>query len=268
MDSDATDQTELYRVTSASITVGGSQTWSPDGSSIVFTLQGSGSIPDTIKAIDVSVNSDGEAVGSNLRTILGLSGTSVRIKNPFWCSASSTGKVAYTTHNGATESLWVMSESGGTPTEIFRVDTAWTHYSVPLGTPTWNSDDSRLAIIRIGSYGSSTTIMIFNTSTWAYVDSIAVSGAISGLEWSRSGMNKLAFGLYASGVYSINFCDPTTGASPTTSGVCGQYPTWSPNNSSVIYTAQPGSSLGKNIPGTTTTSQVSSDVYLLAKWKR
>lgn len=268
MDTDATDQTALYRVANSNMTILGSPTWSPSGSSIAFTQQGSGSIPDTIKAIDVSVNSKGEAVGSNLRTVIGLATTTVRFKNPFWCSSSSTGKIAYTTHNGTTESLWVIDESGGTPTEIYRVDTSWVHYNFPLGVPTWNPDDSRLAMIRYSTTGPTTTIMIFNTSTWACVDSISVSGGIHGLEWSRSGMNKLAFGLYASGVYSLYFCDPTTGATPTTSGVRGTFPSWSPNNSSVAYTAHPGSSLGKNVPGTTTTSTISSDSYLLAKWKR
>jgi hypothetical protein len=109
--------------------------------------------------------------------------------------------------------------------------------------------------------------MIFNTSTWAYVDSIAVSGAICGLEWSRTGLNKLAFGVQASGgtTKTLYYCTPTTGSTPTTNSVAGSYPTWAPDNSSLLYV---NSGLYKNSAFTASTSYISSFSGRCMKWKR
>jgi hypothetical protein len=111
-------------------------------------------------------------------------------------------------------------------------------------------------------------IMIYNTSTWEYVDSIAVEGTVFGLEWSRSGANKLAFGLQAVGstITKLYFVDPSTGSVPTTNNVVGTCPTWSPNNSSVMY-VNAGNAY-KNVPGTASASLVSNFGGSLLKWKR
>jgi len=244
--------------------------WSPTGGSICFTQWGSATAPDTIKAIDVSVNSSGVPVGSNLRTIVGLPDQTVRLNGAYWSSTSAVGMIAYTTRDGATNSLYVVSQSGGTPTKICSVDTAWMHFGLTLKNPTWSPDDSRLAVCRDSSANASTAtsmILIFNTSTWACVDSIAITGGVFGLEWSRSGsMNKLAFVDFVSGSNHLYYCDPTTGATPTTYGLVGSYPTWSPNNSSVMYVNSSG--LTKNIPLTSTTTSVSSFGGAGVKWKR
>ena len=111
-------------------------------------------------------------------------------------------------------------------------------------------------------------IMIFNTSSWQCVDSIAVDGTVFGLEWSRSGANKLTFGLQAVGstVSKIHFVTPTTNSVPTTNNVVGVYPTWSPNNSSVLYVNS--GYVNKNTPGTTSVTQVSNFGGTAMKWKR
>src|SRR5205823_1439911 len=110
---------------------------SPTGGSICVTQKGNGSstAPDSIKAIDVSVNSSGVAVGSNLRTILGLANRSVRLNNAFWSSTTSMGKIAYTTQESTTNSLYVVGQSGGTPTQIYSYDATG---GIKLGDPTWN----------------------------------------------------------------------------------------------------------------------------------
>src|ERR1039457_2481063 len=70
MDTDTKNQTSVQSSGSTSIQYGINLSWSPSGtSSIAFTQYGSASGIDTIKAIDVTVNSQGVPVGSNLRTI-------------------------------------------------------------------------------------------------------------------------------------------------------------------------------------------------------
>jgi len=179
-------------------------------------------------------------------------------------------KISYTATQGATGSLMVVSQSGVT-TNVFSVDTGWVHYPYPFGNPTWSPDDLRLAVCR-NEGGSSTTIMIFNTtdngSTWAYADSIKVSGSAYGLDWSRTGTNKLCFGLRAQGstVNYLYYCDPSsTAPAPATLGIQGWYPTWSPNNSSVMYV---NGGLYKNIPLSLSITAVSSTGFVVVKWKR
>jgi hypothetical protein len=226
--------------------------------------------PDTIKAIDVSVNSKGVAVGSNVRTIYGLPDKTWGVGTVAWSSTSTMGKVAFTeadptgTHYG----LWTVPANGGPPTNIYSVDTSWLHRRVGLNFPTWSPDDSRLAVAR-GDSAQVTTIMIFNTTTWAYVDSIKVqapagkSAGSLGIEWSRTGLNKLAFSMNS----QLYYCDPSTGAIPATDGVATRAVTWSPNNSSILIAPPDMSGQYKVVPFTTSTTKISSlNVY--AKWKR
>lgn len=256
----------IHTVSSSNFRIWAAPTWSPSGSSVVFTQNGNGYGPDSIKAIDVSVNSKGDVVSSNLRTITALSGTSSHMKNAFWSSTTSRNAIAYTQDDGASNSMWIVSGNGGTPTQVASIDETWAGSTSGLGYPTWSPDDSRLAVVRHGN--GSAMIMIYNTSTWEYVDSIAVEGTILGMEWSRTGANKLAFGLQAVGgtTTKLYFVTPTTGATPTTNNVLGSYPTWSPNNSSVLYfNAQ---NAYKNVPGTASTTLVSNFSGLGMKWKR
>jgi hypothetical protein len=266
-DSDLTHATAVH-LSPSTTTFFGSPSWSPTGGSICFSKSGGGaSAPDTLETIDVSVNSSGVQVASNLSTIVGLPNQTDRMywfDCPAWSSTSSMGKIAYTTF-GAAGKLWVVSASGGTPTCILSVDTGTVHNSHPVANPTWNSDDSRLAVAC-----SPHTIRIYNTSTWVCVDSIQFSVGLGAPEWSRSGLKKLAFGLYTSSAWQLNFCDTTTGSTPTTNSVTGAYPTWSPNNSSVMYTI--GSSVYKNVPFSSTTTSVGtlagSYTGPFVKWKR
>jgi hypothetical protein len=260
MDVDGTHLTNIYRVPSSTMVLYSSPTWSADGSSIVFTQSGNGtSNPDTIKAIDVSVNTSGQVVTSNIRTI-SVAPSGVKYKNPFWCS-SDVGQIAFTSDETGTNSLWTVSTAGGSPTLITSVDKSWTGSANPLGTPTWNGDDSRLAMIRIGS--NNTTIMIFSTSTWEYIDSITVAGTISGLEWSRAGStNALAYGVSG----KLYYVEPTTGAIPTTNNAVGNFPAWAPDNSSLMLVS--GTNLYNNTAHTSSSSLVTSvPSASVVKWK-
>jgi Tol biopolymer transport system component len=263
MNADGSNLTPILRRTSTNYAFGGSPTWSPDGGSIAFTLVGDGvNQPDTIKAIDISVDNNGAVVGSNLRTIVGLSTVNVRIKNPFWSATTGTDVIAYVTDNGTTNSLYTVPAAGGASTLISTIDKAWAGHTNPLGTPTWNGDDSKLAMIRLGV--NNTTIMIYNTSTWDYIDSITVAGGIAGLEWSRAGStNSLAYSIAG----KIYYVAPTTGAAPTTNNASGSYPAWAPDNNSMMVVNS--SDLYKNTAFSASSSYVTALSYITGavKWK-
>jgi len=256
-DSDMTHVTAVHLSPSGNTWFKPTSSWSPSGSICFSKGGGTVTAPDTIEAVDVSVNSSGVAVGSNFRVIVGMTSQADRLNNPFWSSTTAMNKIAYTTY-GAAGKLWVVSASGGTPTLILSVDTGDTHNAQPLVSPTWNADDSKLAVLRRGA--TTSTILIYNTSTWVCVDSIPCSGMFNGLEWSRTGMDKIATTLNG----QLYFVDPTTNATPTTSGVVGSLSTWSPNNSSVLY--QNSGNLYKNVPFTSTITLVASGSAV--KWRR
>lgn len=299
MNADGSHQTNLYGTDQPLGHYFMSESWSPTGTSICFAdINGNSAAPaDAIKAIDVSVNSSGNVVGSNVRTVYALP-TNVGI-NPglAWSSTTTMGKIAFTTFNpsNTVRTLWVIPQSGGTPIKVWECDSSYIKgngsvigHRQPLTFPTWSYDDHRLAVIRQDSATAPNpyavnTIMIFNTtdngSTWSYADSIKVPGSgnisVQGLEWSRNanGINKIAYSNAANGL--LYYVDPTTGAVPTTNGVQGSYPAWSPDNGAIIFNNLASNSRGylsKVIPFTTTVTNIVTNPafsgYPLVRWKR
>ncbi|MDP4219082.1 MAG: hypothetical protein Q8916_06095 [Bacteroidota bacterium] len=261
MDTDGTHQTNVYTASSSSET-DMNPTWSPSGGSIAWKTISS-AVSSSILTAEISVNSSGTPVASNQRTVYSPSSSdSLSIITPAWCTSSATAKIAFVrqyigTNLGKSE-LCTISESGGSVTVLASYSkknsagTVISHYTYP----TWSPDDSKIAVIREDTIGHN-TIMIFDASTGAALDSIPISGGVSELEWSRTGMNKLVY-IYtpnSSTAWSLYYADPTTGSTPSTNSVTGGAPTWSPNNSSIMYV---NSSLMKVIPLTATTTTVSS----------
>jgi hypothetical protein len=261
MDTDATHQTNIY---TASTTSESEQnpTWSPTAGSIAWRLfDGTGATASSIELIDVSVNASGIAVGSNARTIYSTTNAdSVSVNNPAWCSTTATGKIAfvrqYIGSNLGLSELCTISQSGGAVTVLAsykQLDSKGyviSHFTYP----TWNPDDSKIAVIREDTVLHS-TIMIFDASTGVALDSIPITGSPTAIEWSRTGMNKLVYAYTpnSSTARSLYYVTPTTGSTPTTNSISGVSQTWSPNNSSVMYA---NSSLMKVIPLTSTTTTV------------
>ncbi len=246
MDSDGTHQTSILTV-SGTETVG-TPTWSPSGGSIAYQdAAGGTSYVNSVKAMDISVNAKGVPVSSNVRSIYSTQNSDTAfIVDPSWCSVSTTAKIAFIRRFGGTgwgspnlglAQLCVVSQSGGTPTVLASYKKLATqgngnplvisHYT----WPTWSPDDSKIAVVREDTIGHN-TIMIYDASTGAAVDSIAVASNINNLGWSRTGTNELVFSGASGYIY---YCTPTTGSTPTTNSVAGNYPTWSPSNSSVMY---------------------------------
>ena len=246
--------------------------WNYSGSSITYGTYETSSW--AINAVDVSVNSQGKPVGSNVRTIYSLAASdSIRIlTGPAWCATSSTGEIAFTRLHtdqadyGVTD-LCTISQSGGTPTVLASFKKL--KGTVCLGLyeyPTWNSDDSKIAVLRQDT-NNHYTIVIFNASTGAALDSIPVSSACRDLEWSRSGTDELVYSNSNGSAYVISYVTPSTGSTPSTNSIAGTYPTWSPNNSGIMFRPASGA-MEKLVPYTTSTTTVGSSSYSDLNWKR
>ena len=258
-------------IVSASGTTFTTPSWNYNGASVTYSTVASGTYD--IKTIDVSVNSKGVPVGSNNTTIYSLAPSdSIRIQSgPASSATSSTNEIAFTrlhtdkANFGVTD-LCTISHSGGTATVLSsykRLSNTGTVLGL-YNSPTWSPDDSKIALIRQDTT-LHCTIMIFNASTGSAVDSIPLSGTARNLEWSRSGMNELAYSFSSGGAYDIYYVAPSTGSIPSTNSIAGTSPTWSPSNSGIMYL---GSQDMKVIPFSSTTSTVGSVGFGSLNWKR
>jgi hypothetical protein len=274
-DSDGSHVTNIYYPHRYSLYQGymvGCESWSPSGGSIAFVAYWS---PDTLYTMDVTVNSQGVPVGKNLKHL--YVSTAIAALGTAWSSTTTMGKIAFWeyTSGPSTWRLKVIPQSGGTAKTVYTTTSR-------VNGVTWSPDDSRLATIRIDSNAGFTVKILGTTDNgnhWAEVDSVAVYNNQGireegqSLEWSRSGLNKIALTIWNGSSTHLYYCDPTRGATPTTDGVAtggarngSNHVTWSPNNSSIIY---PGSAGGmwKVSAFTTNTSEVSSSLGA-ANWNR
>jgi hypothetical protein len=270
MDADGTHQTNLYGTAQSAGLYFDDESWSPGGTSISFVETNRGwnttAPAAVIKAIDVSYNSSGVAVGSNARTVYSLPPTYIATGGVQWSSTATMGKIAFGTWNpnNSDRTLWVVPQAGGTPIRVWGSDATYIKedgsvigHSQYLSNATWSPDDHRLAAVRIDSTSTSnpyavSTIMIFNTtdngSTWTYTDSIKVPGrgntSVADLEWSRTNVvNKLAFadlGYNGPNNGQLFYVSPVTGAVPATNGVLGRCPSWSPDDNAIIFNNRSG----------------------------
>jgi len=265
MDTDGTHQTNIY--TGVQYESIGTPTWSPTGGSITWSgrVYGSG---DRIMAIDVSVNSSGVAVGSNLRTLVSWqTSDSVGVQSIRWCQQATTGKIAFALHHTNTVGaefnvydLCTVPAGGGTVTVVASRNPSRSG-SLMLYNPTWSPDDSKIATyasIFLNDTGSAqaNSFVVFNASTGAVTDSIPVTlHTIWRSPWSHSGLNELVIPYPYGPIYYLT---PTSGSTPASSGLTGYHTTWSPNNSSVMFLSTPGAGgvLEKTVPNSTTASTV------------
>lgn len=248
MDTTGANQTSVY---SASTTSEGewSPTWAPGGGSISWIKLPNGSPDNTgatyIMAEDISVNSNGIPVASNLRTIATCTNYKGGIWAQAWSSLSSTGQIAFVMtdsegSNGAWDYLCTVSTSGGSWHTLAKI---WDNYSTTgLGGGSfgvaWSPDDSKIVV----TYGSTSkmSLMIYDASSGAQLDSIAPPSGDNGAlhpEWSHSGLNSISYGVNTGTAWALYYDTP--GSAPTTNGVTfssgAQLPTtWSPDNSSLM----------------------------------
>jgi hypothetical protein len=263
MDSSGTNQTVVY-TGSAGVST---PNWSP-GNSIVFVESGS------IKTAEITVNSSGVAVSSNMQTIASVSSTTHILTKAVWSSTTTVNAIAFPiqakSNTGANNYLCIMSASGTIWDTLYT-----TPYDQYAGGLTWSPDDAKLAVLMESRSTGDNWFVILNTSTGAITDSIPVNLEITSnnfrnnVEWSRASgtINKLAFVSHEMVGPRICYLTPTSGSTPTTNNVslpiAGTL-TWSPNNSSLMYVHAEWSnkcrcevfSLSKNRTQSTTTSSV------------
>ncbi|HVK37575.1 MAG TPA: hypothetical protein VNA88_03520 [Candidatus Kapabacteria bacterium] len=299
MNEDGSNQKSLFGASEPSGHRFQDVSWAPTGSTLCFMQQAaSTTTPEaTIKTVDVSISSTGTVTGTNVRTLYSLPTGDGAPGGMEWSSTSTMGKIAYTTYNGSNtvRSLRLLNQTGvGTPSVVWESDASYIKpdgtvlgHRQTLSSPAWNYNDQQLAVVRADSSGTAfqyavCTIMIFSTadngSTWTYTDSITVTGgselSVWGLSWSRgtSGIDKLAYANLNDNL--VYYVDPTTGAVPTTNGVRGRIPTWSPADTAIVFvgTGTGSAYLSRLVPMTTTvTNYVPTPAITSApviKWKR
>ncbi len=227
MNADGSNQTNIYTSpTSGNFSLGVSPCWSPNGSSVAWIENN-----DTIKAIDVSVNTHGVPVGSNLRTIYATTAGSNNfvIHGLAWCSNSSTGEIAfvasYSTGGGTGAStVYTISQSGGTPTSVIT-ESQNLCYSV-----SWSPDDSKIAFSgHTASAPAAWYLRVADASSGSLLEADSLP-QVNNVEWERSG-STISFD--NAGV--IYYLDYGSGNGEYTQSVAGTNPTWSPDDANVMF---------------------------------
>ncbi len=242
-DSDQTDVANVYTCATTSL-MANSATWSTSGASISFIehpqfASAWGSY--IIKTVDVSV-SGGVASGSNVQTIYSRAlADSMQITAQAWCPASGVNKIAFLSHTPIEDAVYTISTSGGTPTKIYSIAKANGNFRKFI---TWSNDGTELAFAV--DTGTSTNIAdalkIIDLS--GNVQATLIPGkylAIFGVQWSHSGMDKIAFQATTStsgnstsyDTYTIGTSTGSTETKVISANSSRAF--WSPNNSELAY---------------------------------
>jgi len=233
MDSDGSHQTTLY---TAPASISGTTyacanlkaaCWSPSGGSIAWLEA------DTIKALDVTVNSSGVPVASNIRVIY-TNGGSETMNGLAWCSGTSTSALAFTAyHAGPTSELYTVPQSGGSATTIAS-ETSGGVFS----SPTWSPDDSKIGTMQIiaGTSGECKLWVLSASGSLLETDTFSTLAQTKNCEWARSG-NTIAFGgQETGGAQHVYYIDYGSGTGPYTQSVTGDMPSWNPTNATIMFT--------------------------------
>jgi Tol biopolymer transport system component len=230
MNADGSNQTEVY----SSSDMAGHPTWSPDGTSIAFLIDVSGTLDRELWRIDVTFV-DSVPQGSNAYMLSDKS-----YWNPAWSPAGDV--IAFP------KRIYDPSVGNDTPREIRTIPAAGgvetTLYTAPEGhrvlNPTWKSDAAQIAFREQDTNTSEYFIKVydFNTSTTTTVFG-PVDYTIISLDWART-KYVFAFNTHEidpSGLSAIYTLDLTE-ATPTPQFVIGgesRAPSWSPDDSKLVF---------------------------------
>ncbi|MFQ6107434.1 MAG: TolB family protein [Thermoplasmata archaeon] len=210
-----------------------SLSWSPDAKSLAWS--GYKYVPNVpgydhgVWRIDVNVV-DGEPQGSNLQRLVTPPGEDHYIGGAAWSPLGD--EIAYMVRISDTESgIDAVPATGGTP---YRIYTSPDGFGVLAGSDvTWRSDGSRLAFISV-EISVARSIMIIDRATGTVTHSLLTGQFhFSGLDWAQ-GVDSLIFDDGNSGmIYTVDIGTET--AEPV---VTGSLPSWSPDNSKIVYQQQ------------------------------
>lgn len=247
VDADGSDKATVFRGQSGSIFR--KPTWGPGGAGTAaspWTISFTEGIGDVsyLRRVDVWVV-NGVVQSSAATTVVSYpstAGKAARIQA--WSPSTTTREIAYTEADWnslpspETSRLMVVSDTGGTPVELHAAS------GVHIGPISWNADGSKLAVT-CSSATQGVHIRIIDRVTPANVQVILANqhNSISFIDWSRSGLNQIAYGANASVngtyyLYTTNVSDATPTPSQVLSSsqaVIGTYPTWSPDNTRLAY---------------------------------
>jgi len=222
MNADGSNATVIHSVQG----ILGPPSWSPDGRAVAF-VEGS-----SLWRIDVAVV-NGVPQGSNLTLLLANQPSVPRnFSIPAW-SPLGDGIVVVQIESPA--ELWVVPASGGMPEVVYQAPPG-----EGLRSPTWSPDGTRIAF----RHGTSTAeqIDIVDRDTGQVTTALALGSewTIRFIDWVRTG-DTLAFDLQldTGGPTDLYTLDLATGA--VTQVVSeGFAPSWSPDDSELIYTKTTG----------------------------
>lgn len=237
--------------------------WSPDGSSLAFSVFGTPQGDFSLWRIDIEVV-DGAPQGMNAQRLAGPEDCNA-CTGPAWSPVG--GEIAIGAGVGVFPSYVTVVPDTGGPAQVI--------YTGPQETTgckevTWSSDGSRLAFVEVDMTTGDKYIKVIERATGTVTHTLVegMFDTIEGLEWGRQGSDELAFGGQSEGVgFSLYILDIATGALEQVRG--GDQPSWSPDNSMMVFVT-----LGKGQPRIKTIDLGTGDVTTLANrgklpdWRR
>lgn len=225
MNADGSNQTTVVRWTQNFWEPSGFPHWSPDGTSILFGVNW---------IVNVSVV-NGTPVGGNLHQIpITLpAGWNIGFDSDWSPAGDSIVMTAYdqVTNLQAESRIYMVAAAGGMPTLV---------YASPVGfTAEWpqlSPDGSKLVFVDAGqSSGFNKVLVVFDrgSSTRTVIDS-SDGLFVRGPRWSHSG-DRIAYSRFTRNNPQYIYTIPATGGTPTSLGVIGWYPAWSPDDAILAY---------------------------------